>query len=236
MIGQGGFAVVYKAKHNILQTDVALKIIRPKLSRQNPHLIRSICEEARFAAQINHPNVVRVLDATGNKKLAYIVMEFIDGPSLQQLIKFQGTLPTAAIVRVAKMVSAGLSAAHDVGLVHRDIKPGNIIVPRNSDPAKIVDLGLARPVVSDPEGSDEEDGKPAIKAGGTPAFMAPEQALEPEKSNFLSDIYSLGATMFYAATGQAPTPAPITSTLSESTSMRRHQRQVRSTKICHATR
>ena len=83
--------MVYKAKHNILQTDVALKIIRPKLSRQNPHLIRSICEEARFAAQINHPNVVRVLDATGNKKLAYIVMEFIDGPSLQQLIKFQGT-------------------------------------------------------------------------------------------------------------------------------------------------
>ena len=67
LIGQGGFAVVYKAKHNILQTDVALKIIRPKLSRQNPNLIRSVCKEARFAAQINHPNVVKVLDATGNK-------------------------------------------------------------------------------------------------------------------------------------------------------------------------
>ena len=97
---------------------------------------------------------MKVLDATGNKKLAYIVVEFIDGHSLQQLIKFKGSLQTAAVLRIGKMISTGLDAALAEGLVHRDIKPGNIIAPRNGDPAKIVDLGLARPVTPTEAGEE----------------------------------------------------------------------------------
>ena len=204
LIGRGGFAVVYRATHRILQTQVALKIIKPKLSRQHPQLIHSVCEEARFAAQINHPNIVKIIDVTGNRKLSYIVMEYIDGNSVRSEIEEHGALPLQSACSIIQQVCRGLQAALDKGLVHRDIKPANIILPKDGGDVRIVDLGLASQV-----GLNNDDNDPSVdlkqrRILGTPAYMPPEQAMDPNSCDHRSDIYSLGISFFSMLCGKLP--------------------------------
>jgi serine/threonine protein kinase len=198
LLGTGGFAAVYRATHLLLRIPVALKLLKPKVLKQRPLLADLLCEEARFAAQLNHPNVVRVFDVTHNQKITYIVMEYIEGESLYQTIHRRGRLRPTEALRLGMDVTHGLKAALDQGLIHRDIKPANILLARNGI-AKIVDLGLAQH--SDDLAKGKETAREVV---GTPMYMAPEQAMRPEEVDFRADIYSLGATLYHAVTGQPP--------------------------------
>jgi serine/threonine protein kinase len=195
LLGTGGFAAVYRATHLLLRIPVALKLLKPEVVAAKPFLAELLCEEARFTAQLCHPNVVRVFDVTHTPQLTYIVMEYIDGVSLIQMIKEQGALPVSKVLRIGIDVCHGLQAAYEEGMIHRDIKPANILMTAEGT-AKIVDLGLAR----EREAGDRKD-KSVV---GTPAYMSPEQATQPETVDFRSDIYSLGVTLYHAALGQPP--------------------------------
>jgi serine/threonine protein kinase len=200
LLGTGGFAAVYRATHLLLRIPVALKLLKPKVLKQRPLLADLLCEEARFAAQLNHPNVVRVFDVTHNPKITYIVMEYIEGESLHQAIQRKGRIRPEKALRMAIDVTQGLKAALEAGLIHRDIKPANILIGRTGL-AKIVDLGLAQHSDDLAKNRGSEAGKVVV---GTPMYMAPEQASRPEDVDFRADIYSLGATLYHALTGRPP--------------------------------
>jgi eukaryotic-like serine/threonine-protein kinase len=205
MLGRGGFAVVYRATHLLLGTPVAIKLIRPRALARQPGLAALLCQEARFAARINHPNVVRVHDVTHNDRITYVVMEYIDGRSLAEIIRLSGPLPPAEVVRVGLGVTTGLRVGLGQGLIHRDIKPANILLPHQGE-VKIVDLGLA---LGAGPGDDAQEESPAGQSlvVGTYGYMSPEQAADARKVDFRSDIYSLGVTLYEAATGSLPFPA-----------------------------
>lgn len=198
LLGMGGFAAVYRATHLLLRNEVAIKMLRPNVVRQKPGLAASLCEEARFAARINHPNVVRVFDVTHTPRLTYVVMEYVEGEALAKTIKRDGALPPSVVIGIGLDVAAGLEAGLAQNVLHRDIKPGNIIVS-GSGSAKIVDLGLAHP--SSPEPDRVRAGRRSIV--GTHGYMAPEVA-RGEQVDFRADIYSLGVTLYHAAVGRLP--------------------------------
>jgi serine/threonine protein kinase len=200
VLGRGGFAVVYRATHLLLGSPVAIKLVRPRVLARQPGLAALLCQEARFAARINHPNVVRVHDVTHTDRITYVVMEYIDGRSLAETIAAQGRLPAAEVVRVGVAVAAGLRVGQAQGLIHRDIKPANILLAFDGA-VKIVDLGLAHASGAALPG-DLPLGKPTVV--GTYGYMSPEQAADPERVDFRSDIYSLGVTLYEAATGALP--------------------------------
>jgi len=200
LLGKGGFATVYKATHLLLGTKVAIKLLRPTILKRQPTLGAQLCEEARFAARINHPNVVRILDVTSHS-LTYIVMEYIEGASLAQRIHRGGPLPPPALLRVGLQVVAGLTVGLEQGLIHRDIKPANILLAKGGE-VKIVDFGLARHT-AEPIDIPRSRTPTVI---GTYGYMSPEQADDPEAVDFRADIYSLGVTLYEAATGSLPFP------------------------------
>ena len=192
IIGIGGFAAVYRARHLLLETDVALKLLRPTVVRNRPQLPRLLCEEARLAARIRHPNVVRMLDVTHTDQLTYLVMEFIDGPDLAVMTRRRGRLPAKMVLKIVEHVVAGLEAGLRESVIHRDIKPSNILLTP-SGVTKIVDFGLAR-------GASDA----SAKVVGTADYMSPEQIDRPAEVDFRSDLYSLGVTAYQALLGRLP--------------------------------
>jgi serine/threonine-protein kinase len=204
ILGVGGFAAVYRATHMLLQMPVAIKLLRPRVVRKDPALAAALCEEARFAARINHPNVVRVFDVTHRPELTYVVMEYIRGPTLGGAIESQGRLPMATVLSVGVDVAMGLRAGLEQGLIHRDVKPANILLSREG-PAKVVDLGLARSSSASPS-QQIIDPSRRIAVLGTPAYMAPEQSLDSESVDLRADIYSLGVSLYHASVGSTPFP------------------------------
>jgi serine/threonine protein kinase len=192
---------VYRATHLLLRRPVAIKLLRSKLARR-ADLGELLFDEARFVARIYHPNVVQVFDITQTDGLTYIVMEFIDGQPLRQMIRALGPLPERTVLSMAIDVIHGLSAGLEKGVIHRDIKPENVLISR-SGVAKIVDLGLARST-SASVGPSTTRRAPVV---GTHGYIAPEQAFSPETVDFRADMYSLGATLYHALTGVAPFPS-----------------------------
>jgi serine/threonine protein kinase len=197
LLGMGGFAAVYRSTHLLLRIPVALKLLKPEVVRARPFLAELLCEEARFAAQLNHPNVVRVFDVTHTPQITYIIMEFIEGRSLADLIHDEGPLSLKRVLGIGLDICRGLQAASQQGMIHRDIKPANILMTKPGL-AKIVDLGLAQ------QRTDTQKGPESSMVVGTPAYMAPEQALYPEEVDFRADMYSLGVTLYHAALGRPP--------------------------------
>jgi eukaryotic-like serine/threonine-protein kinase len=196
MIGMGGFGAVFRARHLALGNVVAIKLMRPSVVRSRPALVRLLAEEARFTARIDHPNVMRVHDVATSHELPYIVMEYVDGPDLSIMIRRRGALPHKMVVRVLRHVAAALSAGLAEQLIHRDVKPSNILLTR-AGVTKLTDFGLARS-----SGRDEATGLRGVV--GTAAYMAPEQARDPDGGDFRSDLYALGITGYHALTGGLP--------------------------------
>lgn len=198
IVGVGGFGVVYRAHHVIDRAVVAIKLMRPTLARARPQLPALLREEARLAARISHPNVVRVLHATTAGALTYIAMEYVDGPDLSVMIRRRGALPPRMVVRVVRHVAAALAAGFDEDLIHRDVKPSNILLTAGGV-TKLTDFGLARSgLAADPGG--------ARGIVGTVGYMSPEQVDQPDRVDFRADIYSLGVTAYHALAGHLPFP------------------------------
>lgn len=194
-VGKGGAGVVFRALHTTLKTLVAVKFLRTDTHDEGGR--ERLAREAQLLAQMSHPNVVRVLDFEEHPEQPYVVMEFVDGLTAADLIAQSGRLAPGRAVEVALDVAAGLSAAHALGIVHRDVKPGNVLVARSGG-SKLVDLGLATRARL-----DTADGPASGAIEGTVGYMSPE-ALTAGPTDHRADIYSLGATLFHLAAGRLP--------------------------------
>jgi formylglycine-generating enzyme required for sulfatase activity/tRNA A-37 threonylcarbamoyl transferase component Bud32 len=205
LLGRGGMAEVYLARHLALDKPVALKILPP--SRLEPRTVERFFKEARVAAQIEHPNVVTIYDVGEQDGHYYIVMQYVEGKNLSELLEVQGgPLPWRTALAVVRQAGKGLAAVHARGLVHRDIKPANIMVAQ-ARRVLLMDFGLVR----------EETQSDLTQTGaivGTPAFMSPEQC-RGENVDKRSDVFSLGATLYSLLTARLPYQGPAHSVMSQ---------------------
>src|SRR5213082_791129 len=192
-LGLGGMGTVYKARDTLLDRLVALKLLRKDLVGDNDHTSR-LQQEARVAASVSHPNVIQVFSSGMDHDQFYLVMELVDHGSLDDLIEQRKRLPEEQVLEAGVQVAKGLRAAHAKGLIHRDVKPANILFA-DEHTAKIGDFGLA--------GAAAEGLETRGEIWGTPYYVAPER-LNNEPEDLRSDIYSLGATLFHAISGKAP--------------------------------
>lgn len=204
LLGRGSSAVVLRAIHQTLNIPVAIKFVRPSAREKNPNLYDEFKRESQLLARLNHPHIVRVWDFEDHCDYPYIVLEYVDGLNLQELLNQTGRITAERAVAIIEQATLGLIAAWEIGVIHRDVKPGNILLSRGG-PAKLVDLGLAF-IGGDPDLS-AAGGERANDLVGTAAYMAPEQSLSPGEIDYRADIYSLGATFYHAVTEQIPFPA-----------------------------
>jgi len=197
VVGRGGMGVVLHAVDTCLQRDVAIKILDPELSKDELAVTR-FCREARAAASISHENVIAVhqVEHDESKDIPFLVMELISGESLEKKLERDGRLSLKEIVSIGMQTAAGLAAAHEKGLIHRDIKPGNILLEKAGQRVKLTDFGLARAA------EDVRLTRSGLVAG-TPLYMSPEQA-NGEELDARSDLFSLGVVLYELATGEPP--------------------------------
>ncbi len=199
-IGEGGMSRVFRAIDQTLDRQVALKILNADFSKDAKRT-EEFEREAKITAVISHPNVVKVYSAGRDQDHYFIAMELVGGGSLDERIQEEGALPENRVLEIAGELAQGLSAANDAGMIHRDIKPGNILLSEEGT-SKIVDFGLARIL----ESVDRDEGE----IWATPYYVPPEK-LYLKMEDFRSDIYSLGATLFHALAGQPPYSADTAS-------------------------
>lgn len=195
-LAEGGMGTVYRGRHRGTGDIVALKVIAPTTAK-NPVMLQRFEREFQAARVLDHPNVVRALEYCGTGPHPFLVMELVDGESLGQRLERAGAVPEAEAVRIIAQVCEGLQRAHKQGLVHRDVKPDNIMVTRDGV-AKLTDLGLVKDVEGDLNLTKTGRGL------GTPHYMAPEQFRNAKGVDIRGDIYSLGATLYAVVTGQVP--------------------------------
>jgi hypothetical protein len=200
-IGDGGMGVVYLARHAMLRRPTAIKVMRP--DKMGPQNVLRFEREVQLTSQLTHPNTICIYDYGRTPDgLFYYAMEYLEGFTLTELVQATGPLPPARIAWLLRQVAGSLAEAHGVGLIHRDIKPDNIIVCERGggcDVVKVLDFGLAKEFQSlDPTLSQVD------AVVGTPLFMSPEALTAPSKVGAASDLYALGAVAYYLATGRHP--------------------------------
>lgn len=205
-LGQGGMGRVFKAVHVTMERTVALKVLAPELTRTD-RAQKLFMREVKTAAQLIHPNIVTAYDANGIGDRLFLVMEYVAGPNLEQLVQSRGSLPVDLACELIRQTACGLQYAHEKGMVHRDIKPPNLLVQLHDDGGctiKILDFGLAFLHLPAETGVDTVEGRRPIM--GTPDFLAPELARKGRDPDIRSDLYSLGCTFWYLLTGQVLFP------------------------------
>lgn len=204
-VGKGSVGRVYRATHRAMNRTVAIKVMSSDLMRTSAAK-QAFQREVRAAARLNHPNIVTAYDANEVGDRFYLVLEFVDGPTLEALVRARGPLPWPEACELAQQVALGLQHAHEQGMVHRDIKPANLLVTRPSRTlpgciVKIADFGIAKltPV---------SNLAPTADAGltGTPDYIAPEQAFNPRLADPRSDLYALGGVLYFLLAGRPPFP------------------------------
>ncbi len=201
LLGQGGMGEVYKARQVRMQRLVALKVIR-KESLASSTALGRFQREAMSAARLSHPNIVIVHDANEINGIPFLVMEFIEGTDLARLVKERGPLPAEYASDYIRQAALGLQHVHERGLIHRDVKPANLMLTALGL-VKVMDLGLVRETYQDgPNAGTDLTNTGAVM--GTPAFLSPEQALDAKRVDIRSDIYSLGCTFHYLLTARPP--------------------------------
>lgn len=195
-LGAGAMGAVYHATQLSVQRPVALKVLAPKYSADAKY-VELLQAEARATGQLNHPHIVGVIEAGSANRIAYIVMEYVDGGTVNDVLVKEKRLSEERSLQVARQIALALEHAHSRGFVHRDVKPKNIMLTKSGS-AKLADLGLARPI------EDEERNKAeAGQALGTPYYISPEQA-QGQPATPQSDLYSLGVTLYHMLTGRLP--------------------------------
>jgi serine/threonine-protein kinase len=212
-LGAGAMATVYKARQVSLDRTVAVKILPRKFS-QMPEFVERLYAEGRAAAKLNHPNIVAALDVGRHGDTHYFVMEYVEGHTVYERLVKEGPYAEAEALSIGIQVAAALEHAHHAGLVHRDVKPKNILITK-AGVAKLADMGLAR-AVSDREAAEAEAGR----AYGTPYYISPEQIRADMNIDARADIYSLGATLYHMVTGKPPFEGPEVSAV-----LRKHLRE-----------
>jgi tRNA A-37 threonylcarbamoyl transferase component Bud32 len=196
-IGSGSMGTVFKARQRRLNRIVALKVLKPSLARNEVYVDR-LRREARIVAALNHPNIVAGYDLGEEGGYHFFVMEYVDGKSLRELLAEWGSFPEEQVLDVAIQVASALDHAFQKGVIHRDIKPGNILIDAGNR-VKLTDMGLAK-------GPQDLTLTRQGATVGTPQYISPEQARDPQSADVRSDLYSLGATLFHMATGSLPFP------------------------------
>ena len=204
-IGRGGMGVVFEARHATIGRRLAVKFLRADLTGDEKRLLR-FQREARNCGALHHENIAAVLDfATDDVGRPYIVMEFVDGLSLRELVQTQAPLSVERACDLACQAARGLGAAHDAGVLHRDLKPENLMLTRRADGSdwvKLVDFGVARLTEDVDVTALTRDGQ----TPGTPHYLAPEIARGEQAASVSSDVYSLGVVLFELLTGRRPHP------------------------------
>jgi eukaryotic-like serine/threonine-protein kinase len=211
-LGEGGMGRVFKAVQQSLNRLVALKVVRNSLLK-NETALKRFRREVRSAAQLSHPNIVRVFDADQVGGRHFLAMEYIGGVDLGKLVKDRGPLPIPMACSYVRQAALGLQHAHDRSMIHRDIKPANLLVGISDqgeygvrNVVKILDMGLARFVHDESNESGSTELTRANTVVGTPEFMSPEQAKNARGVDHRSDLYSLGCTLYYLLSGEPPFP------------------------------
>jgi serine/threonine protein kinase len=196
LLGNGSTSLIFRSFHEALGVPVALKVFRPIDAVVDPGARERFVREARMLARLDHPNIVRVLDVDETQGVPFIVFEFVGAMSLDELVRAMGCLSNARALQLAHELASALRAAHLQGLIHRDVKPANVLV-RKDGVVKLVDFGLAQSAAELANATEE-------LISGTPSFMAPEAIVSPNAVDEGADMYSLGCTLFSALTGRAP--------------------------------
>jgi len=194
-IGRGGMGIVYLGRQLSLDRPVAIKALKQSIA-QNENFIHRFTKEAKTAAQIIHNNIVQIYYVGKEQNTFFIAMEYVDGNSVRELINEEKGIPEEKVLDLIYQTSLGLKRAHDMNILHRDIKPDNLMINRQGE-VKVADFGLAQDL-----GETKRQGGP-VKIEGSPHYMSPEQAMRGEV-NFTSDIYSLGATLYHMVTSVPP--------------------------------
>ncbi len=200
-IGEGATATIFRSYHKLLRIPVAIKVYKREAMASDPIGAQRFLSEAQILIRMEHPNIVRVLDIAVHDGAPYIVFEYVGELSLQGMIGNIGHLPPLRVAQIGAQVSAALEVASSHGLLHRDVKPDNILI-RKDGLAKLADFGIATKRASDGRTADE-----LARAGlisGTPQYISPEQIMTPDQIDFRADMYSLGATLYHAACGHPP--------------------------------
>lgn len=217
-LGRGGMGRVFKAEHQTMNRIVALKLLSSQLLKTEKAQ-QLFQREVRAAARLVHPNIVTAYDANQIDKRYFLVMEYVDGPNLDELTRQRGSLPVNVACDFVHQAALGLQYAHEQGMVHRDIKPANLLVQKASSPGqnlryivKILDFGLARLHSPTRPGQAGHDSILTSENTvlGTPDYLSPEQGRNLHQVDIRSDLYSLGCTFYFLLTGQVPFPGGTT--------------------------
>ena len=199
-LGKGGMSTVYLAEHILMRARRAIKVL-PRDRVKDATYLNRFKLEARAAAKLDDPNIVRAYDIDNEGETHYIVMEYVEGQDLHQLVKAKGSLKYETAADYVAQVARGLDHAHDMGLVHRDIKPANCLLDTQGV-VKLLDMGLAR-IIDDKASLTIDNNENVL---GTADYLAPEQALNSHSADHRADIYSLGCTLYFLLTGHPPFP------------------------------